>query len=65
MVSCGASATAWMTCVSKVLEGKVAAPRGQNPLLVCNFRSKKMDHGSIKNKLKEALEASKYYIETF
>ncbi|XP_069182668.1 alanine--tRNA ligase, mitochondrial isoform X1 [Procambarus clarkii] len=65
MLSCGVSATAWMTCVSKVLGGKVTAPRGQNPLLVCNFRSKKADYSHIGSKLKKALEDSKYYIDKF
>ncbi|XP_071532512.1 alanine--tRNA ligase, mitochondrial [Panulirus ornatus] len=65
MMSGGASATAWMSSVSKILGGKVAAPRGQNPLLVCNFRSHKVDLRNIENKLKEALEASKYYIEKY
>ncbi|XP_042217165.1 alanine--tRNA ligase, mitochondrial-like isoform X2 [Homarus americanus] len=64
-LSCGASATAWMTCVSEVLGGRVKAPRGQNPLLVCNFRSKKTDFTLIETKLREALKSSKDYIDDF
>ncbi|KAK8751119.1 hypothetical protein OTU49_013072, partial [Cherax quadricarinatus] len=65
MLVCGASASAWMTSVSQVLGGKVAAPRYQNPLLVCNFRSQKIDHINVDSKLREALEASEHYISKF
>lgn len=65
MVANGASATAWLECVRSILGGKASAPKGQDPLLVCNLRSVKIRDPELSNKLEEALTSSKVYIEKY
>ncbi|XP_042858276.1 alanine--tRNA ligase, mitochondrial-like [Penaeus japonicus] len=64
-VANGASAAAWLECARSILGGKASAPKGQDPLLVCNMRSVKIKDHEIGEKLEEALMCSKDYIEKY
>ena len=59
------NAEKWLQTVADVFDAKIAPPKGQNPLHVCNMKAKKVSVSIVEDQIETAQHKAKEYAQKY